>query len=313
MTLARRAREIQGRLDALVARYPSRGPSLIAVGWFLAIDVLRIRAMSSSPPGFDGRLYRAATVAWLDGGDPWAVYNGPIRYAAPPPSLLAMVPFAAMPEDIAILAIIVLGFAGTAWALRRLGLPWWWLAFPPFVGALYNANPQVFLVPLIVAGAAPVAVFVKAYAGLVPLIRWDVRALAATAVLLLLTAPFLPWQAYLTALPSLLDTLRTQSDGGLSAWATPILLPVAVVALVMMGRERAAWWSVPLLWPSTQWYYGSLIVPAATLPAALVVAVPSALTPTLGAVITAWLIWARRPSVPDGPTGPPTVLDRTTT
>src|SRR5262249_43358514 len=153
--------------------------------------------------------------------------------------------------------------------------------FPPFVDALSNANPQVFLVPLLVAGAAPIAVLVKVYAVLVPLIRWEVRALALSVVVLAVTAPFLPWGAYLAALPSLVETLRPQSDGGLSAWATPTLLPIAVIALVVMGRERAAWWSVPVIWPSTQWYYGSLIVPAATLPAAILVAIPGPLMPTL--------------------------------
>jgi len=90
-------------------------------------------------------------------------------------------------------------------------------------------------------------------------------------------------------------TLQTQSDGGMSAWATPILLPIGAIALVVMGRERAAWWSVPVLWPSTQWYYASMVVPAATLPAAVVVAVPHPLTATLGAVVTAWMVWARWP------------------
>ena len=60
----------------------------------------------------------------------------------------------------------------------------------------------------------------------------------------------------------------------MSALAIPVLIPVAVVALVLMGRRAAAWWVVPVLWPSTQWYYTSLAMPATTLLAGFVVAVP---------------------------------------
>ena len=48
----------------------------------------------------------------------------------------------------------------------------------------------------------------------------------------------------------------------MSALAIPMLLPVAGLALILMGRRRAAWWIVPVLWPSTQWYYASLVMPA---------------------------------------------------
>ena len=40
------------------------------------------------------------------------------------------------------------------------------------------------------------------------------------------------------------------------------------------GRERAAWLSVPALWPATQWYYSTLAVPALTPIAAAVIAIP---------------------------------------
>ncbi len=68
--------------------------------------------------------------------------------------------------------------------MRLLRLPWWWLLFPPFIDAAWNGNPQNLLVPLILVGAGPVAVFLKVYA-IVPIaltLRW--RALLLTVVAL---------------------------------------------------------------------------------------------------------------------------------
>ena len=207
-----------------------------------------------------------------------------------------MLPFALVPEEVAVVAIIVLGLVGTLWAIRRLGLPFWWLAFPPFVDGLYNANPHVLLVPLLVAGAAPIAVMVKLYAGLVPLGACCERACRAPERRAgrgrrrhschgPSTSP--PGRRSWTA-------LREQSDGGMSAIATPLLIPVAIAALVLMGRKRAAWWIVPVLWPSTQWYYASMVMPAATLLAAVVVAVPSPWSTTVAAALVAGDVVYRR-------------------
>src|SRR6478735_34578 len=253
---------------------PPRTPEVLLASWFVVISVMRVSVISAAAPGFDAKLYRTATITWLQGGDPWSVYSGAIRFAAPPPSLLAMLPFAVVPETVAVVAMIGLGLVGTAWALRRLGIPLWWLAFPPFVDGLYNANPHVLLIPLLVAGLAPIAALVKIYAVPVPVLLGEWKAVAATGIVLLVTIPILPWASYIAQFPGIAADLAEQSDGGMSALAIPVLIPVAVVALVLMGRRRAAWWVVPLLWPSTQWYYTSLAMPATTLLAAFVVAVP---------------------------------------
>src|SRR5205814_5270188 len=122
-----------------------------------------------------------ATVRWLAGGDPWALRAGDAVFGAPPPTLLAMLPFAMLPADIARVALVLLGVAASAWAIRRLELPLWWLAFPPLVDGLYIANPHVFIVPLLIAGAGPIAIFVKIYAGVAPalLLQWRVLVVAA--------------------------------------------------------------------------------------------------------------------------------------
>ena len=91
-----------------------------------------------------------------------------LYFAAAPPSLLPMAPFALLPEPVGLAVLFVLSLAASVWTLRRLGLPWWWITWPPLVDNLWNGNPQLFLVPLLISGAwfAPI---VKVYA-IVPLI-----------------------------------------------------------------------------------------------------------------------------------------------
>jgi hypothetical protein len=241
--------------------------------WFGTITAVRVSVLVTGPAGFDGRLYLRATRAWLDGMDPW-ILIGDQRFAAPPPTLIPLAPVALLPEDLGVALLLVAAIAGAVATVRLLHLPWWWLLFPPLVDGAWNANPQTLLVPLILVGAGPVAALLKVYA-IVPIaltLRW--KALLVTAALLLVTAPILPWASYVRQFGDLSQVLATQSDGGLSAMAIPWLIPVAVVALVFCGRERAAWLAVPVLWPSTQWYYSTLAMPALTSIAAALMAIP---------------------------------------
>ena len=268
-----------GFVRAWLARY------WLAV-WFAVISAMRLSVLVTGEAGFDARLYLAATRAWLAGADPWITIESQ-RFAAPPPTLIPLAPIAVLPEQVGVALMIVLAIAGavaTVWVLR---LPWWWVLFPPFVDAAWNGNPQNLLVPLILLGAGPLAAFLKVYA-LVPIaltLRW--RALLVTGVALLVTAPLLPWASYLAQFGALSDALATQSDGGLSATALPWLIPVAIVALLFAGRERAAWLAVPALWPATQWYYSTLAVPAVTPIAAAVIATPIPGAAVLAAVVVA--------------------------
>jgi hypothetical protein len=243
-------------------------PVLLAT-WFVAISAMRLILIAPGGPGFDGRLYRSATVAWLQGQDPWSVVQGGVWFGAPPPSLLPMIPFALLPETLAVGLLLVLGLVGSVWAIRRLGLPIWWLAFPPLVDGIWNANPHVLVLPLLLLGLAPIATIVKLYAVVVPAIRLEVRALALTAVALVVTAPFVPWSTFLAERQQISERLDLTAGGGSSVFGLempllPIGLAVAVVALVVLfrrDRERAAWLAMPAFWPWTQWYYASQAIP----------------------------------------------------
>ena len=268
-------------------------PWLLAT-WFIAISAMRLVLIAGDGPGFDGRLYRSATVAWLNGRDPWTVVQGGVYFAAPPPSLLPMIPFALLPEPMAIVLLLAACLAASVWAIRRLHAPLWWLAFPPLVDGIWNANVHVLVMPLIVAGLAPVAVMVKIYAGVVPAVRFERRTLVAITAVLLISAPLLPWVRFVNELPTILMQLRLQSGGGQSITALPLpwLVPavaLALVALAFAGRERAAWLAVPVLWPSTQWYYASIAIPALvaspeSLVAAAILAAPIGQAPLIAVV-----------------------------
>jgi hypothetical protein len=259
---------------------------LIPASWFAVISALRLSALVGlGAPGYDGMLYRDATLRWLAGGDPWVLRSGDAVFGAPPPTLIAMLPFAALPDSVARAALVGLGFAASVWVIRRLRLPLWWLLYPPLVEGMFIANPHVFVVPLLVAGGGPLAVFVKVYAGPVLglLFRW--RSLALTLALGLATLPLLPWALFLERWPQVNAVLASQSRGGLSVLATPWLLPVAIAAAILIGRERLAWWVVPVFWPYTQWYYASMILPAATPLAAMAIAAPVSGASTLAIVL----------------------------
>ena len=289
----------------LAARWARIRPVLwvLLPAWFVTLSAIRLTVLTETLPGYDGLLYRAAALRWLNGGDPWASDTGYAVFGAPPPTLLAMVPFAILPEALARIALVGLGLAASIWVIRRLQLPLWWLAFPPLVDGMYIANVHVFVVPLLVAGAGPLAVFVKVYAGAVPALLFRWRTIAITIALVVLTFPFLPWPLFLERWPGVSAALASQSGGGgLSVLATPILLPIALVAAVVVGRRRLAWWVVPVFWPYTQWYYSSMVLPVATPLAAMALAVPVQGATTVAIALAAGEILVRRRSgMPEPP------------
>ena len=112
-------------------------------------------------------------------------------------------------------------------------------------------------------------------------------------VIVLVTAPLLPWGQFLERWPEISRLLSEQSQGGMSAWFFPILVPFAAIALVVMGRERASWWFIPALWPSTQWYYTLMAMPALTPLTAAVLAAPVQGGPAVAAIVAAIELWLR--------------------
>ncbi|MGK2850001.1 MAG: hypothetical protein ACSLFN_03715 [Candidatus Limnocylindrales bacterium] len=285
---------------AALDRYPMNSPWVRSLVqryglplWFVCQSVLAIAQSSrdTSLLYFDGRLYLLATQAWLDGRDPWSIQLAGNYFAAPPPSMVPLVPLAMLPIDIGVAILAGMVIASSVLTVRLLGLPWWWLAFPPLVQSALSANVHSLLIPLILMPLGAIAGLLKIY-GVVPMVilgRW--RALAGLAVLLGVTAPVLPWSSYIEGFGSINARLVEQTTIALPTVVLVAAAPFALVAMRIVGRERAAWLAVPALWPSQQYYYGTLAMGARSGLAAAIVAVPVPGSGLLALIALALATW----------------------
>ena len=236
------------------------------------------------------------------------MYSGAIRFAAPPPCLLAMLPFALVPETVAVVAMIGLGFVG-----HRVGAP------AARDAALVARLPALHRRPVQrqparpAAPAAgrrarrPIAVLVKIYAVLVPLLLGQWQAVARPRSSCSSRSRSCRGPTYIAEFSSISAALVEQSDGGMSALAIPVLDPRRGHRPGAHGPPSRRLVGRPRPWPSTQWYYTSLAMPATTLLAAFVVAVPVPFAATLGAVlVAAEVVWRSRRAPPsDAVPAPP--------
>jgi hypothetical protein len=270
-------------LRRVVDRTPFASPWVVAIiskyglpFWFGIESALGIAVAAQDTKYwfFDARLYLDATRVWLAGGDPWAVQLAGNYFAAPPPTLLAFAPLTLLPDGIAVglvAAAVVLGGVAT---IRLLHLPWWWLLFPPLVQCVLSANVQSLIVPMILLPAGGLAVILKIYAGLPLAILGRWRSLLIAAVVIVVTAPFLPWATYISEFAVISENLADQSKLTLPMGFLLLVSPLVLVALVVVGRERAAWLIVPAIWPSQQFYYGTIALPAKSKIALALIALP---------------------------------------
>ena len=74
------------------------------------------------------------------------------------------------------------------------------------------------------------------------------------------TMPVTHWQAYLDGGFSVGLRLTTAWNG--SAWRIPVLLPPTLLALWLLRRRGGEWFSIPAVFPATQFYYVSTALPA---------------------------------------------------
>ena len=268
-------------------------PVLIAVFTVVTLGLAIPPLLVGLPFGWDAVGYTEAARAWLRGANPWTSQGYAIGYAAPPPSFLPYVPFAPFPDPVVSAAWIAIALACAVYCLRRLGLPAWWLLFPPVSLGIMTGSSALLVTALLVrAGviAEGMAVLVRVYA-VVPLLllgRW--RSLLMAGGLLLLSLA-LPWSLFLEQRDRVSALFGQVSN--LSAVAVPWLSPFAILGLVLLGRQRAAWLIVPALWPSTQLYYAVIALPVIS--AAPIVALAIAI-PVPGLIVVGMLgqaVWER--------------------
>ncbi|MFP5341766.1 MAG: hypothetical protein ACLGIJ_02400 [Candidatus Limnocylindria bacterium] len=227
--------------------------------WFVVIDALWI--LKPITFAIDARHYQKAATAWLAGGDPWQTFEMGVRYASGPHTLLFYAPTSLIPPEVSTGLWMLAGLAAAAWTVRRLDLPLWWVAFPPLTHAIWNGNPQTILLALLVLGhplASAAAAGLKLYAMVQLLFR--PRHFVVAGVLLAVTMLVLPWQLYLANGGGVAEHLTDAWNG--SAWRFPILLIPTVIGLWVLRECDGQWWSIPAVWPATQFYYVATVLPA---------------------------------------------------
>ena len=218
---------------------------------------------SHAQSGFDARIYYLGAVAWLHGADPWNVAVSGLHFAAPPWALPIIAPSTLLAESRAVGVWIALDAVAAAYIVRRSGLAWGWILFPPLVHGTLNGNPAIASLALLLAGAGPIGVLLRPQVGyaLVGERRW--RALAITAVLAIVLLAFLPWQTFLADLPTITARYLTESRGG-STGGTPLAFGIGVVsvlALATVDLREAGWLATIVAVPINGWYAGAAALP----------------------------------------------------
>jgi hypothetical protein len=252
------------------ATYPQTRKTAPTVVRAVLIAVFFVVTMTMALPvvvvglrlGWDAPVYTEAARAWLEGGNPWIPHGYAFPFAGPPPSFLPFLPFVVVPPGVTSVAWVGIAAVSGVYSLRKLGLPLWWLLFPPVSLAIMAGSSALLVTALLVRGgviANGLAVVTRIYAAIPLLILGKWRSLVVAAGMLAVTLPMWPqwfaereqWQAAFAG-----------GAADLSAASMPWLIPFAILGLVLMGRERAAWLVVPVLWPDTQPYYAVIALPA---------------------------------------------------
>ena len=250
----------------IVPGWRTRFGDILLIVVFSALSTLdAIKSVVNWALGWDAIIYTYAARAVLAGEDPWGPAGGAALFAGPPPSMLAYLPFVWLPDPVVAVVWSGVALASGVYVLRKLGLPLWWLTFPPVFVAILAGSTALPVTALIVRGGALAegfAVALRAYAALPLAILGRWRALVAAAGIVVVTAPFLDWPHFIASLDTLWQVLSYQTTGGKSAASVPWLIPLAVSCLFLLGRRRAAWFIVPALWPYTQNYYAVISLPA---------------------------------------------------
>lgn len=280
--------------------YLRRATGLLLPVVFIPLSVADLAAsLGAGWLGVDAHLYYRASEAWLAGANPYDVFvlnlGREFHYVALPTATVLLAPFTALPESWFVAFFVAVQLLSAAYIVRRLGLPWWWMAFPPLVKGILTGNPSVLIVALLIAAhpvAKAIAVLVKVYA-VVPLVgerRWRAILISAVAgALTVVVAPRL-WVEFITESGGRTDRLLTESTGGYSAFGNPLLMAGAIAALLLIARRdlRVAGWLAPIaLWPGSQFHWSTLAMPVMTVPMAYLLALPAHGLPPVAVMVYA--------------------------
>jgi hypothetical protein len=285
--------------------------------WFVMLTVgLASTAWTVSWVGLDAQIYYRGSAAWLAGGNPWEALGHfgrwPAHYSALPTTVVLLAPFTLLPEQVFVVGIIAASAVAAVYIVRKLQLPWYFLAFPPLFQGVQSGNPNVILFALLLSGRPvleAVAPLLKVYAGIPLVLLGHRRSVVLAIVFGAVTLLALPlWITYLGHFADYSSRLVVEAGGGYSATQFgPAAIAATLVSLLVLwrlDRVAAAWLTVPALWPATQFHYSIFAMPLmrSRLWLAALLAFPIPGLPALVPVtlVVEWLLrqgWARRSSV----------------
>jgi hypothetical protein len=243
--------------------------------WFalFSLPVLRSAFVDAHWAGIDAALYHRAALAWLNGSDPWSAsidWTGPTyHFSALPTAVLIFAATAWLPEAVVAAMWIGANVVAAVYLVRRIGLGWHYLLFPPVAYSVLTGNPSLVVAALLLGGSPildAVGGALKVYA-LVPILllrRW--RSAVSFGVLVAMTVPFLPlWVDYASRVGVISTRLHDEALGGYSAfalgWPVMVLTAVGLIAMYRRDREGAAWLTVPAAWPGSEVHWLTLAMP----------------------------------------------------
>jgi hypothetical protein len=284
------------------------GSWLLAV-WFAVLSAGSLLQLGPNAAGVDAKIYYRASAAWLAGENPWnasAGFDGNIyHYAGFPTTTIAFAPFTFFPEDGFVAMWLALTWIAAILVIRHLGLPWWWLLFPPLTEALLSGNPSIVLLALLLLSntlGRAIAPLLKLYAAVPLIAQGRVRPLAITAiagVAMIVIAPQL-WLDFVRLAPVITSRLLAESAGGYSAAPWPLLwllAAAALAALALIDIRAAGWLAVPALWPAAEFHYATLALPVMTPWLGYLLALPIRGLPAVAVIAYCVVrIWRRRQS-----------------
>lgn len=234
-----------------------RSAPWLIVTWFACFSLLIIQAVAAhetaiwSEPGIDV----TAAAAWLTGANPWnAPWHG-ARFAGPPTMLMPYAPLVVIGPEASRWVVGPICVVAALWAIRRLRAPLWWIVWPPLLYAVVHGSFDSLIPALVISGLGPLAAFVKPYVAFV----LRPREVLGLVLIVLITAPLLPWPLFISELGRIQASFQTQSLS-LSVFGQPLLMVAVALAAWRVGKE-SRWLVVPALWPMAQFQYGVMALP----------------------------------------------------
>jgi len=275
--------------------------------WFLVFALAHVLdIVPEGRLGIDGRIYQRAASAWLNGMDPWAtgitLPDRTYHFAGLPPTVVAFIPSTIVPEHVFGAVSFVVSAVSAVWIVRKLHLAWWWLLFPPLVLGVLLGQPGIWVLALLLTAhpaAEALAAAFKIYA-LVPLVArlryLGILIFVAASVASVVTMLDL-WVLWAQQGLAVASRLVDEAAGGAGASARWWLVPptaAAILYIAVLDRRAAGWLAVPAMWPSAQYHYPAMALPAIRVLPALVFAMPVAGAPAVAVIVHALLMaWDR--------------------